>query len=106
MSTKYEIPRNFRLLEEYDEMVKGKYRGISCGLKKEDDSTLTYWTGIIIKGNETTILDITCGEDYPNKPPDIKIISSDNKKILNCKKFPKWNKNMKFVDLLIYLRDL
>lgn len=74
------LPRNFKLLEELEN--ESKFGGISYGLEEQDDITLTNWTGMVIgKYGDISDFKIICDKDYPNTPPKIILISTENKKI-------------------------
>ena len=74
------LPRNFKLLEELHD--EPKYNGISYGLERADDNTLTYFTGMVIgKKGGINRFRIVCGEEYPTKRPLVYLVSTDNSKI-------------------------
>jgi len=84
------VPRNFRLLEELEKGEKGIGDGsCSYGLEDGDDLLMTKWTGTIIgpghsvHENRIYSLQITCGENYPDKPPEVKFISRVNLPFVN-----------------------
>ena len=66
------VPRNFRLLEEFENSIKGVGDGtVSIGLEREDDKTLSDWNGTII-GPANTAFDgriFMCAAAAPTHPP-------------------------------------
>eukprot|EP00823_Brevimastigomonas_motovehiculus_P006238 TRINITY_DN507_c0_g1_i1.p1 TRINITY_DN507_c0_g1~~TRINITY_DN507_c0_g1_i1.p1 ORF type:complete len:156 (-),score=30.77 TRINITY_DN507_c0_g1_i1:687-1154(-) len=99
MSSKSEskvvVPRNFRLLAELEEGEKGTTKEdkqehkaapwISYGLDGEkEDILLSYWNCTIIGPQNTNLgeylfnLKVTCGKDYPDKPPSVRFIDKIN----------------------------
>ena len=67
-------------------MEKGGEGFYTYGLEKRkihitlaDDNTFTYWNASIIGPNERIYeLKLTCGEEYPLKPPKIKFVNKIN----------------------------
>ena len=49
-----------------------------------DDNTFTNWNGSILAPNERLYeLKIVCGEQYPNKPPQIRFVTKVNMPCVN-----------------------
>lgn len=71
------VPRSFRLLDELEKGQKGMAgEGISFGLERQDDDTLTSWSCTIL-GPPGTVFEnriysvtVRCGENYPDEPPE------------------------------------
>lgn len=80
------VPRNFRLLEELENMEKGKTAdmSVSFGLVDSDDITLSHWQCTILGPmnspveNRIISLLVHCGEKYPSEPPVVKFQTKVN----------------------------
>mmetsp|Transcript_4098 Transcript_4098/g.11637 ORF Transcript_4098/g.11637 Transcript_4098/m.11637 type:complete len:138 (+) Transcript_4098:99-512(+) len=79
------IPRSFRLLDELERGQKGDaLQGVSWGLERNDDITLTEWNGTIFGPPGTAFenriysLAIKCGQQYPDKAPEVKFNTQIN----------------------------
>eukprot|EP00927_Polykrikos_kofoidii_P055185 TRINITY_DN49474_c0_g1_i1.p1 TRINITY_DN49474_c0_g1~~TRINITY_DN49474_c0_g1_i1.p1 ORF type:complete len:159 (-),score=18.96 TRINITY_DN49474_c0_g1_i1:150-563(-) len=82
------VPRSFRLLAELEKGEKGDATsGISWGLEAGDDITLSGWNGTIFGPlgtpyeNRIYSLQISCGADYPARPPTVRFNTQIN---LSC----------------------
>jgi ubiquitin-conjugating enzyme E2 variant len=124
------IPRNFVLLDELDNSEKGNYPGdCTIGLSGDHDIYLHTWTGLIITnparsniGEQFINLIIYCCDDYPNKPPklridpppvDYKIYCNkvqvvDDNGVVNTKLpiLSKWNRRCRMIDVVKEIKQL
>ncbi|PVF99898.1 UBC-like protein [Serendipita vermifera] len=115
------VPRNFRLLEELEKGEKGIGDGsCSYGLEDSDDILMTHWNGTIIGPGHTVhenriySLKITCGDDYPDRPPIIEFISKVNVPFVNQTNgkvdptrlavLANWNRNYSLETILVEMR--
>ncbi|PSR70705.1 hypothetical protein PHLCEN_2v13435 [Hermanssonia centrifuga] len=115
------VPRNFRLLEELEKGEKGIGDGsCSYGLEDGDDIMMSHWNGTIIGPGHTVhenriySLKITCGDDYPDRPPTVQFISRVNLPFVNQvdgkvdqSKLPvlaHWNRNSSLETVLVEIR--
>ncbi|KAI0339363.1 UBC-like protein [Trametopsis cervina] len=115
------VPRNFRLLEELEKGEKGIGDGsCSYGLEDSDDIMMSHWNGTIIGPGHTVhenriySLKITCGENYPEQPPNVQFISRVNLpfvsqvdgKVENTKLpcLSNWNRNHSIETILVEIR--
>ncbi|TRM60546.1 ubiquitin-conjugating enzyme/RWD-like protein [Schizophyllum amplum] len=116
-----QIPRNFRLLEELEKGEKGIGDGsCSYGLEDGDDMMMSKWNGTIIGPGHTVhenriySLKITCGEEYPNKPPQVQFLSKVNLPFVNqvdgtvdAHRLPvlsHWNRSCSIESVLVEIR--
>ena len=107
------LPRNFKLLEEIEN--DSKYNGISYGLKKADDIDLREFTGMVIdeKGNISTF-EIYCSDEYPRKPPIVKLINTNNRRVYDqfensilkktCDVISRWKETSCMADILVHIQ--
>uniref|UniRef100_A0A6U2ARP4 UBC core domain-containing protein n=2 Tax=Hemiselmis andersenii TaxID=464988 RepID=A0A6U2ARP4_HEMAN len=79
------VPRNFVLLDELEKGEKGFGDGsVSYGLADGNDMTLTNWNGMIVGPSSSPLegriisLLISCGQDYPDRPPTVRFTSRVN----------------------------
>ncbi|KAH9915663.1 ubiquitin-conjugating enzyme/RWD-like protein [Fomitopsis serialis] len=115
------VPRNFRLLEELEKGEKGIGDGsCSYGLEDGDDIMMSHWNGTIIGPGHTVhenriySLKITCGDHYPEEPPNIQFISRVNLPFVSqfdgkvdTSKLPvlaHWNRNSSIETVLVEIR--
>ncbi|KAL5536907.1 MMS2 [Sanghuangporus sanghuang] len=115
------VPRNFRLLEELEKGEKGIGDGsCSYGLEDGDDILMSNWTGTIIGPGHTVhenriySLKITCGEEYPDKPPTVRFLSRVNLPFVNQTNgsvnpndlavLREWNRNKSIETVLVEIR--
>ncbi|VDD76470.1 unnamed protein product [Mesocestoides corti] len=85
MDSKVIKPRRFYLIDELEAGQKGSNDGtISWGLENIGDFSLTNWNGMIVGPAKTPYqnkmynLQIICGEEYPDKPPEVRFITRIN----------------------------
>ncbi|TCD65855.1 E2 ubiquitin-conjugating protein mms2 [Steccherinum ochraceum] len=115
------VPRNFRLLEELEKGEKGIGDGsCSYGLEDGDDIMMSNWNGTIIGPGHTVhenriySLKITCGESYPERPPNVQFVSRINLPFVSATdgkvdptKLPvlaHWSRNSSIETVLIEIR--
>lgn len=107
------LPRNFKLLEEIEN--DSKHNGISYGLKEADDIELRDFTGMIIdKNGGISTFDIHCSERYPQKAPTVKLVSTDNKRVIelfnnlmlkeSCDVMKDWKETSSMAEVLLYIQ--
>lgn len=72
------VPRNFVLLEELERTEKGQTdMNVSYGLAQADDIMMTHWQCTILGAPGTPVenriisLLLTCGPQYPDRPPTV-----------------------------------
>lgn len=117
------IPRNFKLLEELEKGEKGLGPdSCSYGLADQNDISMTNWNATILgppnsnHENRIYTLKITCGKDYPDKPPQVRFISKINLPCVdksngtvisnNFKTLSNWSRSYSIEIILLDLRKL
>jgi len=124
------LPRNFVLLEELENFEKGKYPGdCSIGIKDMDDMYLHCWIGLIITNPERSIIgeqfiniNIYCGDNYPNEPPEVQltpppegykiycnkvqVVDDDGTVNVNLPIIKGWTKNSRMIDVVKQLKTV
>ncbi|KAG6873007.1 Ubiquitin-conjugating enzyme spm2 [Termitomyces sp. Mi166 len=115
------VPRNFRLLEELEKGEKGIGDGsCSYGLEDGDDIMMSNWNGTIIGPGHTVhenriySLKITCGQNYPDSPPQVQFLSRVNLPFvnqingkvdpLNLAVLASWSRNSSIETVLVEIR--
>ena len=75
------VPRTFRLLAESEKEGNGL---VTYGLKDANDNTFTDWNGsILMDDGKFYELALTCGKDYPQRPPEVRFITKINMPFVN-----------------------
>mmetsp|Transcript_10592 Transcript_10592/g.16050 ORF Transcript_10592/g.16050 Transcript_10592/m.16050 type:complete len:139 (+) Transcript_10592:67-483(+) len=116
------VPRNFKLLEELEASEKGTGdMSISMGLVDPDDIFLTEWNASILGPGVSPFdgqlyeLRVTCGDDYPQRPPVVRFVTRIN---LTCvdqrtgmvtSELPaiaNWNRSMSIESVLVAIKNL
>ena len=122
------VPRNFRLLYELEAGEKGtgdeknKHPSapwVSYGLDG-DDILLSHWQGTIIGPQNTNLgeyifnVKISCGPQYPDKPPTVKFVEKINMECVDgsgnvTTKLPilaQWKRDYGIKEILYQLHEL
>ena len=107
------IPRTFRLLAESEKEGNGL---VTYGLKDANDNTFTDWNGSILMDDGRFFeLVLKCGQDYPQKPPEVRFITRVNIPFVNQSNglvlpgslpiLQKWNRDCTLESYLMSIRD-
>ncbi|EKX72029.1 ubiquitin-conjugating enzyme, putative [Theileria equi strain WA] len=76
------VPRSFKLIDELERGQKGLVNeGVSFGLERPDDITLTNWSCTIlgypgtVYENRIYCLSVICDDHYPDSPPIVRFLT-------------------------------